>query len=72
MGRGAKLPPQLGHRLSKTPDAQDMQNVHSNVQITASTESGGKSLSQHSQLGLNSSMELSVLIYNADVTGSER
>jgi len=65
MGRGEKLPPQLGHSLPKTPDAQNSQNVHSNVQITASLESGGKSLSQHSQLGLNSSIEFSVLIHNA-------
>ncbi|MFT7336682.1 MAG: hypothetical protein ACI92B_000001, partial [Marinobacter maritimus] len=43
------------------------QNVHSNVQITASLESGGKSLSQHSQLGLNSSIEFSVLIHNANI-----
>jgi len=64
IGRGEKFPPQLGHLLAKTPDAHDAQNVHSNVQITASSESGGKSLSQHSQLGLNSSMGFSVLIHN--------
>ncbi|GAN00200.1 enoyl-CoA hydratase [alpha proteobacterium U9-1i] len=33
-----------------------MQNVHSNVQIRASTLSGGKSLSQHSQFGRSSSI----------------
>jgi len=33
--------------------AQVTQNVHSNVQITASVLSGGKSLSQHSQFGLS-------------------
>lgn len=42
-----------------------MQNVHSNVQMTASLESGGKSLLQHSQLGLNSSIDFSLLIHNA-------
>ena len=49
-------PPQLGHIPPSTPCAQATQNVHSNEQIRASMESGGKSLSQHSQPGLNSSM----------------
>jgi hypothetical protein len=62
IGRVEKLPPQLGHWLAKTPDAHDWQNVHSNVQMTASLESGGRSLSQHSQLGLNSSIAFSLLI----------
>jgi hypothetical protein len=35
---------------------QSRQNVHSNVQIIASAASGGRSLSQHSQLGRSSSM----------------
>lgn len=65
IGRGEKLPPQLGHWLPKIPEAHDWQNVHSNVQVTASLESGGKSLLQHSQLGLNSSIEFSLLIHNA-------
>src|SRR5882757_8790923 len=43
-GRGAKFPP------------QSRQNVHSNVHIIASVADGGRSLSQHSQLGRNSSM----------------
>jgi hypothetical protein len=38
--------------------AQSAQNVHSNVQIVASRLSGGRSLSQHSQLGLSSSMSI--------------
>jgi hypothetical protein len=29
IGRGAKLPPQLGQVPFKTPSAQSMQNVHS-------------------------------------------
>jgi hypothetical protein len=33
--------------------------VHSNVQIKASVELGGRSTSQHSQLGLSSSTALS-------------
>lgn len=56
IGLFTKFPPQLGHRLFNTPSAQVIQNVHSNEQITASTDSGGKSLSQHSQFGLNSNM----------------
>jgi len=56
MGRGAKFPPQLGHRPLSFSVAQSRQNVHSNVQIMASVASGGKSLSQHSQLGRSSSM----------------
>ena len=51
IGRGLKLPPQFGQWPFSTDSAQDAQNVHSNVQITASHESGGRSLSQHSQLG---------------------
>jgi hypothetical protein len=66
MGRGTKFPPQFGHWWFKTWAAQEMQKVHSKVQITASVDSGGKSLSQHSQLGLSSSIALSVLIHNSD------
>ncbi|MBX9822801.1 MAG: enoyl-CoA hydratase/isomerase family protein [Afipia birgiae] len=53
IGRGTKFPPQFGHTLPNTVSAQVTQNVHSNVQITASVLSGGKSLSQHSQFGLS-------------------
>jgi hypothetical protein len=56
IGRLAKLPPQFGHTPFNTSVAQSAQKVHSNVQIIASTLSGGKSLSQHSQLGLSSSI----------------
>jgi len=61
IGRLTKLPPQLGHLLFKTPSTQLVQKVHSNVQIWASVDSGGKSLSQHSQFGLNSN------IYNSNL-----
>lgn len=54
MGLVTKLPPQFGHTLFNTPSAQLLQKVHSKVQITASVDSGGRSLSQHSQFGLNS------------------
>jgi hypothetical protein len=56
IGRGAKLPPQFGHTPSSLFSAQSRQNVHSKVQIIASVAAGGKSLSQHSQLGRSSSM----------------
>jgi len=56
IGLVTKLPPQLGHLLFKTPSTQLVQKVHSKVQIRASVDSGGKSLSQHSQLGLNSNI----------------
>ncbi len=46
--------------------------MHSKVQMTASEDSGGKSLSQHSQLGLSSSMWLSVLIHNALALAASR
>ncbi len=55
-GRMENLPPQFGQMLPSTRSAQSRQNVHSNVHITASIAVGGKSLSQHSQFGLSSSM----------------
>ena len=54
MGRGAKSPPQFGQTFSSIRSTQAAQNVHSKVQIRASLASGGKSLSQHSQLGRSS------------------
>ena len=56
MGRCTKLPPQLGQVLSKCASAQLAQNVHSNVQMRTSVALGGRSLSQHSQLGFRASM----------------
>lgn len=50
-GRDTNSPPQLGHRRPKTPSAHERQNVHSKEHMTASVESGGRSRSQHSQLG---------------------
>jgi hypothetical protein len=38
------------------PSAQERQKVHSNEQIMASRESGGRSMSQHSQPGFSKSM----------------
>jgi hypothetical protein len=53
MGRRTNSSPQFGQRPSSRPSAQSRQNVHSNEQITALCESGGRSRSQHSQLGLS-------------------
>ena len=47
IGRGEKLPPQFGHVLFNLVSTQSLQNVHSKVQMSASVESGGKSVSQH-------------------------
>ena len=54
LGRCTSSPPQFGQAPSLL--AQSAQNVHSNVQMRASSDSGGRSRSQHSQLGLSSSM----------------
>jgi hypothetical protein len=53
IGRGEKLPPQFGQTSLSLFSTQSRQNVHSYVQIIASAAAGGKSLSQHSQLGRN-------------------
>lgn len=55
LGRDTSSPPQFGQAPRSTPSAHETQNVHSNEQILASVDSGGKSLSQHSQFGLSSS-----------------
>src|SRR6478735_7366340 len=55
-GRRTSSPPQFGQMPPRTSATQSAQNVHSNVQIIASELSGGRSLSQHSQLGRSSSM----------------
>jgi hypothetical protein len=66
-GRGAKLPPQFGQMPLSLLSTQSRQNVHSNVQIMASVAEGGKFLSQHSQLGRNSSMRVSYRLAVANV-----
>lgn len=50
-GRGVSSPPQFGQQPFSTFFTQSRQNVHSNEQIIASALSGGRSRSQHSQLG---------------------
>lgn len=56
IGLATRFPPQLGQTPPKTSSAHVAQKVHSNVQMTASLLEGGRSRSQHSQLGRNSSM----------------
>jgi hypothetical protein len=56
IGRGAKLPPQFGHTPPRRFSTQSRQKVHSKVQIIASGADGDRFLSQHSQLGRNSSI----------------
>jgi hypothetical protein len=61
-GRRTSSPPQLGQRPpGRRWAAQSVQKVHSKEQIRASGASGGKSLSQHSQLGLSFSIGFSQL-----------
>jgi len=50
-GLRTSSPPQLAQTKLSLPEAQSRQYVHSKVQMNASLESGGRSLSQHSQLG---------------------
>jgi len=57
MGRETKFPPQFGQRPFSFVSTQSLQNVHSKEQIIASSDSGGRSLSQHSQFGLSSNIE---------------
>jgi hypothetical protein len=54
IGRGTNPPPQFGHTLSSLRSTQSEQKVHSKEQMRATVDSGGKSLSQYSQLGRNS------------------
>jgi len=66
IGRGEKLPPQFGQTPLSRLSTQSRQNVHSKVQIIASGADGGRSLSQHSQLGRSSSMGLPIPILSSD------
>lgn len=56
IGLGENPPPQLGQTLFKRFSTHCLQNVHSKVQMQASVDSGGRSLSQYSQLGLSSNI----------------
>jgi hypothetical protein len=52
-GRRTNSPWQFGQIPCSSVSTQVAQNVHSNVQMRASSESGGRSRSQHSQFGLS-------------------
>jgi len=52
-GLATNSPPQFGQTPPSFCSVQSVQNVHSNEQIRASVLLGGKSRSQHSQLGLS-------------------
>ena len=68
MGRRGRLnnsPPQLGHTPLRIVLAQSTQKVHSNVQIRASADSGGRSRLQHSQLGRSWSIAIPSHHYQA-------
>ena len=56
IGRAVNPPPQFGQTPPSVSSTQSRQKVHSKVQIIASRLSGGRSRSQHSQLGRNSSI----------------
>lgn len=59
MGLATNSPPQLGQRPPSTSCLQSLQKVHSKLHITASADSGGRSLLQHSQFGRSSNTLLS-------------
>ena len=61
IGLETKFPPQFGQIPLRISLEHFEQNVHSKVQIIASSEEGGRSLSQHSQFGLNSSINIQSL-----------
>jgi hypothetical protein len=62
IGRGANPPPQLGHTLARTLSTHCAQNVHSNEQISAWVLWAGNAVLQCSQLGLSSSMKVSMTL----------
>jgi hypothetical protein len=59
LGLGVRLPPQFGHLPFNVPAAHSEQNVHSKLQMKASSLVGGRSRSQHSQFGRSSSISAS-------------
>jgi site-specific recombinase XerD len=56
MGRRTSSPAQFGHTPFNRVATQSLQNVHSNEQIQARIESGGRSPLQHSQPGLSNNI----------------
>jgi hypothetical protein len=68
MGRGVNSPPQFGHFPCTREIAQSAQKVHSNEQIIASRESGGRSRLQHSQFGFM----ISILVHQCQDPGCQQ
>jgi hypothetical protein len=60
VGRATSSPPQFGQRRPSIVSVQSRQKVHSKLQIIASAASGSRSLLQHSQFGLSSSISISL------------
>jgi len=56
VGLATNRPLQLGHWWCSVCSVHSLQNVHSNEQINASSELGGRSQSQRSQFGRSSSI----------------
>jgi hypothetical protein len=71
-GRSTSSPLQFGHLPPNKPSEHVTQNVHSNVQILASVESGGRSRLQHSQFGLSSSIGFSQSDHSIEPSGVQR
>ena len=69
IGRGTKPPPQLGQTPANRVSTQSAQNVHSKEQMRASSLSGGRSRSQHSQLGRSWSMSRRCRVRPGGATG---
>jgi hypothetical protein len=70
VGRFDKAPPQLGQRPFNLTSAQAVQKVHSSEQIHASSDSGARSVSQHSQPGRICSMSASSLLKGSGLGGN--
>ena len=56
IGLGTNAPPQFGQTFSRRLSTQPAQNVHSYVQMRASSESGGRALLHCSHVGRSSSI----------------
>jgi hypothetical protein len=68
LGRATNSPPQFGQCPFNWLSAHEEQKVHSNEQIRASVESGGRFLSQHSQLGRSCSISRSPVFVFGSLT----
>ena len=72
-GRATSSPLQLGQRPPSTWLAHGSQNVHSNEQMRASADSGGRSRLQHSQFGRSRSISgLRLCCLTFDMSGGAK